>query len=115
MSITADALLNALKSSSSPTISSSSTYETEELVVKLAKKNDHAVLSFEMIGLTRVGKKVKIEHDVKVEVMKASDVARLKEPMCPEPNVSADDLRKVLDINVFRSTSFFLHWQNSRQ
>lgn len=27
-------------------------------------------------------------HDVRIEVMRPQDVARLKEPMCPEPEVS---------------------------
>ncbi|KAH8828512.1 cell cycle checkpoint [Flagelloscypha sp. PMI_526] len=83
MSVSSEALLSALRASSS---NSTSTYETDEIVLKLAKKNDHAVLSFEITANTQVGRRVKVEHDVKVEVMKASDVQRLREPMCPDPD-----------------------------
>ena len=87
MSLSAEALLAALRSASS-SASSSSSYETEEVVMKLAKKNDQAALSFEITGKTRTGRRVRVAHDVKIEVMKPSDVARLTEPMCPEPDVS---------------------------
>ena len=89
MSLSTEALLAALRSASS-SASASSSYETEEVVMKLAKKNDQAALSFEISGTTRVGRRVKVAHDVKIEVMKPSDVARLSEPMCPEPDVSLD-------------------------
>ncbi len=55
--------------------------------MKLAKKNDQAVMSFEITGTTRVGRRVKVTHDVKIEVMRPSDVDKLSEPMCPEPDV----------------------------
>ncbi|KAJ7250888.1 checkpoint protein Hus1/Mec3 [Mycena haematopus] len=84
MALSFEALLATLKSAST---SSKSTYETEEIVMKLAKKNDQAVLSFEISGMTRQGRKVRVAHDVKIEVMKPTDVANLKEPMCPEPDV----------------------------
>ncbi|KAJ6584959.1 checkpoint protein Hus1/Mec3 [Mycena capillaripes] len=84
MALSSEALLATLKSASS---SSKSAYETEEIVMKLAKKNDQAVLSFEISGLTRQGRKVRVAHDVKIEVMKPADVANLKEPLCPEPDV----------------------------
>lgn len=86
MALSSEALLGALKSASSSSTSSSS-FETEDVVMKLAKKNDHAVLSFEISGLTRVGKKLRVAHDVKIEVMKPTDVARLAEPLCPEPDL----------------------------
>ncbi|KAJ7784585.1 checkpoint protein Hus1/Mec3 [Mycena metata] len=84
MALSSEALLATLKSAST---SSKSAYETEEIVMKLAKKNDQAVLSFEISGMTRQGRKVRVAHDVKIEVMKPADVANLKEPMCPEPDV----------------------------
>ncbi|KAF8208928.1 checkpoint protein Hus1/Mec3 [Mycena galopus ATCC 62051] len=84
MALSSEALLATLKSAST---SSKSAYETEEIVMKLAKKNDQAVLSFEISGMTRQGRKVRVAHDVKIEVMKPTDVANLKEPMCPEPDV----------------------------
>ncbi|KAG5641904.1 hypothetical protein DXG03_003991 [Asterophora parasitica] len=84
MAISSEALLAALKSASS---SSTSSYEIEEVIMKLAKKNAQAVLSFEINSLTRVGRKVRVSHDVKIEVMRPADVARLAEPMCPEPDL----------------------------
>ncbi|KAJ7082750.1 checkpoint protein Hus1/Mec3 [Mycena belliarum] len=83
MSMSSEALLATLRSASS----SAGSYETEEIVMKLAKKNDQAVLSFEISGTTRQGRRVRLAHDVKIEVMKPADVAGLKEPMCPDPDV----------------------------
>lgn len=84
MALPSDALLAALKSASS---SASTASETEEVIMKLAKKNGQAVLSFEINGLTRVGRKVRVAHDVKIEVMRPVDVERLREPLCPEPDL----------------------------
>ena len=55
--------------------------------MKLAKKNDQAVLSFDISGSMSSGRAVRVGHDVRIEVMKPSDVNRLTEPMCPEPDV----------------------------
>ncbi|KAJ7680030.1 checkpoint protein Hus1/Mec3 [Mycena rosella] len=87
MALSSEALLATLRSASSSSSASASSYETEEIVMKLAKKNDQAVLSFEISGMTRQGRKVRVAHDVKIDVMKPADVANLKEPMCPEPDV----------------------------
>jgi HUS1 checkpoint protein len=56
--------------------------------MKLAKKNNLPVLSFEIFGTTQMGRRVKVAHDVRIEVMKPADVAMLTEPRCPEPDVS---------------------------
>ncbi|KAJ6543578.1 checkpoint protein Hus1/Mec3 [Mycena vulgaris] len=87
MALSSEALLATLRSASSSKSASAPAYETEEIVMKLAKKNDQAVLSFEISGMTRQGRKVRVAHDVKIDVMKPADVANLKEPMCPEPDV----------------------------
>jgi len=55
--------------------------------MKLAKKNDQAVLSFDICGSMASGRMVRVGHDVRIEVMKPSDVKKLTEPMCPEPDV----------------------------
>ena len=78
-------------SSSSPT----SSFETEEVVMRLAKKNDQALLSFEISGLTRVGRKVRVAHNAKIEVMKPAVVEKLPEPTCPEPDVSFSSQRSL--------------------
>lgn len=108
LSLSSEALLAALRSASS---SASSSYETEEVIMKLAKKNDHAVLSFEISGMTRLGRKVSVSHDVKIEVMKPTDVERLSEPLCPEPDVSRPHRFEVsfaLKINLFSKTHILL-------
>lgn len=55
--------------------------------MKLAKKNDQAVLSFEIAGLSRAGRRMRVTHDVRIEVMKPAEVQKLEEPRVPEPDV----------------------------
>ncbi|KAJ6611149.1 checkpoint protein Hus1/Mec3 [Mycena sp. CBHHK59/15] len=119
MSLFSEALLAALKSASANTNtnSASSSYETEEIVMKLAKKNDQAMLTFEISGMTRQGRRVRVAHDVRIDVMKPADVARLNEPMCPEPNTHiilpplqklrtiVDRLRQMSDILAVRANN----------
>ena len=81
--ISPEALLLALRSAWNP----ASLDSTPETVMKLAKKNDQAVLSFDISGSMSSGRSVRVGHDVRIEVMKPSDVNRLTEPMCPEPDV----------------------------
>lgn len=86
MAISSEALLAALRSASASSTSSTA-YQAEDIIMKLAKKNDRAVLKFEIIGTTSVGRRVKVSHDVLVDVMKPHEVAKLAEPLCPEPDV----------------------------
>ncbi|KZV79678.1 cell cycle checkpoint [Exidia glandulosa HHB12029] len=75
--ISSEPLLAALKSAlSSP-----------EVVLKLTKKNDHATWSFEIAISSTSGSRMNIVHDVRVAVQRPADVARMKEPLCPEPDV----------------------------
>ncbi|KAH9070811.1 cell cycle checkpoint [Lactarius deliciosus] len=76
-----DALSTALRSASAEHTG------TNEVVMKLAKKKNVPVLSFEIFGTTQMGRRVKVAHDVRIEVMKPADVALLTEPRCPEPDV----------------------------
>ncbi|CAL1715890.1 unnamed protein product [Somion occarium] len=84
-SLSTDALLVALRSASS--YSSSSATSGADIVMKLAKKQDQAVLTFEISGQSRSGKPVKITHDIRIELMRPEEVDKLAEPMCPEPQV----------------------------
>ena len=77
--LSSEAVLAALRSAS----------EAEETVIKLAKKNDHALLSFEILRQTRSAQSVRVTHDVKIEVMKPTDVEKMKEPLCPKADVYA--------------------------
>ncbi|KAH9948570.1 cell cycle checkpoint [Amylocystis lapponica] len=91
VTLSTEALLAALRSAAGPTgtqgSSVSSMASDAEVIMKLAKKNEHAVLSFEITGTTNMGRNVRITHDVRIDVMKPQDVHRLKEPGCPEPDV----------------------------
>ncbi|KAI0090215.1 cell cycle checkpoint [Irpex rosettiformis] len=90
MLLSPEALLSALRSAANPSTASTSNavLHQVEAVMRLAKKNDQAVLSFEINGLSRnAGRYVRVNHDVRIEIMKPQDVQRLSEPMCPEPDV----------------------------
>jgi HUS1 checkpoint protein len=95
LTLSAEALLSALRSSSSSASSSSvaaaiiPSYDADEVVMKLAKKNEQAVLSFEMYGISRSGRKVRVAHDVRIDVMRPTESDKLHEPRCPDPEVSA--------------------------
>lgn len=63
-----------------------------EVVVRLAKKRGQAVLSLEIIfeggGMSGGGGgRVVVSHDVLIDVLKPAEMERVKEPMCPEPDV----------------------------
>lgn len=81
LNLPTDALSAALRSASAEHTGAN------EVVMKLAKKNNVPVLSFEIFGTTQMGRRVKVAHDVRIEVMKPADVALLTEPRCPEPDV----------------------------
>ncbi|KAF8468537.1 cell cycle checkpoint [Russula ochroleuca] len=81
LNLPTEALSTALRSASAEHTGAN------EVVMKLAKKNNLPVLSFEIFGTTQMGRKVKVAHDVRIEVMKPADVAMLTEPRCPEPDV----------------------------
>jgi len=55
--------------------------------MKLTKRNGLACLSFDLSLQSKQGKDVKVTHDVKIFVMRANEVALLKEPLCPAPDV----------------------------
>ena len=55
-----------------------------EVVMQLAKRNDLPALSLEIFGTTQMDRRA---HNVRIEVMKPTDVALLSEPRCPEPDV----------------------------
>jgi len=55
--------------------------------MKLAKRNGIPCLSFDLSLQSKQGKEVKVTHDVKIMVMKPTEVALMKEPMCPAPDV----------------------------
>lgn len=111
-----DALIQALRSaspsSSSSASSSSSSHNTgnpdlsgiggaayyanigaSEVIMRLAKKRGQAVLALEIIfeggsGMAGTGGgRVVVSHDVLIDVLKPAEMERIREPMCPEPDV----------------------------
>ncbi|EIN08739.1 cell cycle checkpoint [Punctularia strigosozonata HHB-11173 SS5] len=98
MSIATEPLLAVLRGVSS----SIASMDHNDIVMKLAKKDDRAVLQFEIAGFSRSAKSITLAHHVPIEVMKPSDVAKLKEPTCPEPDIhlilpSLTKLRTVIE------------------
>ncbi|OJT14004.1 Checkpoint protein hus1 [Trametes pubescens] len=90
ISLSAEALLAALRSAAGPSTaqnSSNSVASESEVTMKLAKKGDKSVLSFEITGVTPMNRRITVVQHVTVEVVRHADVERLKEPMCPEPDV----------------------------
>ncbi|KAL5503999.1 HUS1 [Sanghuangporus vaninii] len=92
LSLSPEALSQALRSAAS----------SSDIVMKLLKKDGHAVLTFEIVlalgsgGLGGFGstggggggsRKASIAHDVLIDLLKPTDVRRLKEPLCPEPDI----------------------------
>ncbi|TFK63146.1 cell cycle checkpoint [Pluteus cervinus] len=81
-----EALLAALRSATASS-SNFSTFGTDVVTMRLAKKNNHAVLALDIQASSRVGKPVSVTHDVMIELMSPQDAERLNEPMCPDPNL----------------------------
>ncbi|KAI0640317.1 cell cycle checkpoint [Trametes polyzona] len=90
ISLSSEALLAALRSAAGPSSAQGSapSFASEsEVNMKLIKKGDKSVLSFEISAVTPMGRNLTVVQHVTVEVMRHADVERLKEPMCPEPDV----------------------------
>ncbi|KLO17351.1 cell cycle checkpoint [Schizopora paradoxa] len=102
LGLSPDALLQALRSASPSSSSNSSSavdgggvgayasIGASEVVMRLAKKRGQAVLSLEIIfdgGSGNGSGKVVVSHDVLIDVLKPAEMERVKEPMCPEPDI----------------------------
>ena len=115
LTLSSEALSTTLRSACSPSNTSSSISNAEVVMkwvpesesstntfswcyVRLAKKNDQAVLSFEITGSSRNGRRIRVTQDVRIEVMKLQDVERLAEPMCPEPDVRVASMHTCTDM-----------------
>ncbi|EPS93287.1 hypothetical protein FOMPIDRAFT_1026583 [Fomitopsis schrenkii] len=87
LGVATDALAAALKSAAAPSGQQGAFSGDAEVIVRLVKRTEVAMLSFEINASTRLGRPVRIAHDVRVDILKREDVSRLKQPMCPEPEV----------------------------
>ncbi|THU76544.1 hypothetical protein K435DRAFT_899285, partial [Dendrothele bispora CBS 962.96] len=91
MRVLPEALISALRSAAPNVTGSGSTggnvgsIETDEVIMKLAKKNDQAVLSFDK-AFSGSGRRGRLTQDVKVDVEKI-ETLKLNEPMRPEPDI----------------------------
>ena len=91
VSVSPEALGQALRSAAAAS--------SARVVLKLAKRAAHAVLRIEIIGTgTGFGgpglglggsssARLQIAHDVLIDVLRPDVMAKLKEPLCPEPDV----------------------------
>ncbi|OCH86156.1 cell cycle checkpoint [Obba rivulosa] len=83
-----DVLAAALRSAASPSAPHASHDMDPTVIMRLAKKNEGAVLSFEITGVSRLNREIRVSHDVRIEVMRAHDVRKLSAPLCPNPDVN---------------------------
>ncbi|KAM5532804.1 hypothetical protein V8D89_013523 [Ganoderma adspersum] len=89
ISVFTDALLSALHSAAASSSKNPSFLSSDcQVLMKLAKNHEKkSVLSFEIQGTTVMGSNAQINKQLLIDVMRHADVDRLKEPLCPEPDV----------------------------
>ncbi|KZT27249.1 cell cycle checkpoint [Neolentinus lepideus HHB14362 ss-1] len=88
MNIASASLLHALQGiqNALATSGTGSGLGGEEVLMKLAKKNDQALLSFALTTPTRTGRSQSLTYDVRIEVLRPLDITKINEPLCPEPD-----------------------------
>ncbi|EJF64406.1 cell cycle checkpoint [Dichomitus squalens LYAD-421 SS1] len=89
ISVFTESLLSALHSAAASSSKTSSFLASDsEVIMKLAKNPEKkSVLSFEIKGTTSMGSNALIHKQLLIDVLRHADVDRLKEPLCPEPDV----------------------------
>ncbi|KAI0674007.1 cell cycle checkpoint [Trametes maxima] len=88
LSVSSDALLAALRSAAGPSSAQNGSASlASDTHVIMKRKGEKSVLNFEITGVTAMGRGITIVQQVVVDVMRHAEVERLKEPMCPEPDV----------------------------
>lgn len=75
--ISTDTLLQALRSSSNAV----------DVMIRLAKRDKDPLLSFSIANATHSGSRLEIVQDVLIKVMRPAESMRIKEPLCPDPDV----------------------------
>ncbi|TFK50154.1 cell cycle checkpoint [Heliocybe sulcata] len=86
MNIASASLLHALQGiqNALATSGTGSGLGGEEVLMKLAKKNDQALLNFALTTPTRTGRLQSLTYDVRIEVLRALDMTKINEPLCPD-------------------------------
>ncbi|KZP00489.1 cell cycle checkpoint [Calocera viscosa TUFC12733] len=96
--IATDALVQVLRD-----LASSGKVETRETVMKLAKKGTDAVFTFETRDHDQTwAKGLTVSHSVRVQMIRPVEMEKVKEPLCPDPDVHIvtpplKEMRVVLD------------------
>lgn len=75
--VATDMLLRALKSASNAV----------DVLMRLAKRGKDPLLSFAIANASHSGSRLEIVQDVLIQVYRPAESMRIKEPLCPEPDV----------------------------
>lgn len=75
--IATDMLLVALRSSQNAV----------DVMVRLAKRDKDPLLSFAIANASHSGSKLEIVQDVLIKILRPAESLRIKEPLCPDPDV----------------------------
>lgn len=77
LEVSPDTLLKALRSAS----------HADAVILRLAKRDKDALLSFSISAKSHTGGKLEVMQDVLIKVLKPAEMSRIVEPLCPEPDV----------------------------
>ncbi|CAO1629287.1 unnamed protein product [Sympodiomycopsis kandeliae] len=75
--VSTDTLLQALRSG----------VNAIDVMMRLAKRDKEPLLSFAIANASHSGSKIEIVQDVLIKVLRPAESARIKEPLCPDPDV----------------------------
>lgn len=75
--ISTDTLLQALRSGQNAV----------DVMMRLAKRDKDPLLSFAIANASHSGSKLEIVQDVLIKVLRPAESTRIKEPLCPDPDV----------------------------
>ncbi|PCH42690.1 cell cycle checkpoint [Wolfiporia cocos MD-104 SS10] len=78
LTVSSEALVAAMRSAATPSSSGPGT---------LTKKGEKPTINFDISISTRGGRRVRIAHDVPIDITRTQEIEKLKEPLCPEPEV----------------------------
>ncbi|KAH9940824.1 cell cycle checkpoint [Epithele typhae] len=90
ITLSSEALLAALRSAAGPGQESKNLFSGRDtkVVMKLAKNRDReSVLALDITSTNALGKTMTIVQQLVIDVAKHAEIERLREPMCPEPDV----------------------------
>ncbi|EPQ28001.1 uncharacterized protein PFL1_04328 [Pseudozyma flocculosa PF-1] len=77
LEVSPDTLLRALRSANN----------AYSVTLRLAKRNKDPLLSFAISAQSHTGSNIEIVQDVLIKVLKPTEFSKIKEPLCPAPDV----------------------------